>query len=222
MQILDAAIDGYLHRLAACDDPVLEEMERRAEREAFPIIGPQVGRLFQLLARVSGARRVLELGSGFGYSAYWWARALGPAGRVIACESSPHRAALAAAYLERGGLQDRVRIEVGDALEIAARRAAEIETHVDSAEQRRFDIVFNDVDKQDYPGVLELAAATLRPGGLFVSDNMLWSGRVVEPPARDPSTLGVCELTRRLYASDRFETVLLPLRDGVTVSTFAG
>jgi predicted O-methyltransferase YrrM len=155
-----------------------------------------------------GARRVIELGSGFGYSAYWFARAVGERGRVVACESSPERADQAARFLTRGGLADRVEIVVGDALEIVDRRGG------------GFDIVFNDVDKQDYPLVLDKAAAALRPGGLFISDNMLWSGSVLDERPEEASTRGVQELTRRLYASEEFETVLIPLRDGVTVSAF--
>jgi len=210
MDIVNPAIDHYLQRLAVSDDPVLVEMERLAERESFPIVGPQVGRLFQLLARTCAARRVIELGSGFGYSAFWWARAVGPDGHVVACENSPERARQAAAFLERGGLADRVEIVVGDALEIVA------------AQDEPFDVVFNDVDKESYPAVLDLAARALRPGGLFVSDNMIWSGTVLERNPSAASVRGVQELTRRLYASERFETVLIPLRDGVTVSIFNG
>jgi predicted O-methyltransferase YrrM len=220
VQILEPAIDAYLQRLAASDDPVLVEMERLAADESFPIVGPQVGRLFVVLARLGGARRVLELGSGFGYSAYWWALALGPAGRVVACEASPERAERGREFLARGGLLERVEIVVGDALQIAARHGKEIAGG--GGTEGRFDVVFNDVDKKDYPRVLPLAEATLRPGGLFVSDNMLWSGRVVEPGTPSPSTRGVQELTERLHASPRFETTLVPLRDGVTVSVFRG
>ena len=154
------------------------------------------------------ARRIIELGSGFGYSAYWFARAVGPEGLVILTEVSTERAAEAGAFLERGGLSDRVRIEVGDALEIIDRVGGE------------FDIVFKDIDKASYPLVLEKAAAALRPGGLFISDNMLWFGTVLEAQPSEASTRGVQELTRMLYDSEDFRTVLIPLRDGVTVSLY--
>ena len=101
---------------------------------------------------------------------------------------------------------DRTRIEIGDALEIA-------ET-LDGP----FDVVFNDIDKQDYPAALDLALGRLREGGLFISDNMLWQGRVLDREPVDPATRGVAELTRRLYASDVWSTTLVPLRDGVTIS----
>ena len=208
MDITDPAIDLYLHELASPDDPVLREMELLGAERSFPIVGPQVGRLLSVLAQAVSARRVIELGSGFGYSAYWFARAVGPEGQVILTEQSPERAAEARGFLERGGLLDRVRIEVGDGLEIVDRVGGE------------FDVVFNDIDKERYPQVLDKAAAALRPGGLLISDNMLWFGSVLDDPPVDASTQGVCELTRLLYESDDFRTVLIPLRDGVSVSIY--
>jgi predicted O-methyltransferase YrrM len=199
-------VDRYLGELARSTDPVLIEMERLAVDRAFPIVGPQVGRLLYVVAASISARRVLELGSGFGYSALWFARAVGPDGRVVLTESSPERAAEAEGFLRRSRLIDRARIEVGNALEIAERL------------EGPFDIIFNDVDKQDYPAALEIAIDRLRPGGLFISDNMLWRGEVIDGDATDAATRGVLELTRRLYASDRLATTLVPVRDGVTVS----
>jgi predicted O-methyltransferase YrrM len=209
MDIVNPDIDRYLHELANPDDPVLRDMELYAAEENFPIVGPPVGQLLFTLARATRARRVLELGSGFGYSAYWFAKAVGPSGQVILTEMSEERAEQARAYLERGGLIDRVKILVGDALEI-----------VDSIGMG-FDIVFNDVDKELYPRVLGKVTSVLRPGGLFISDNMLWFGTVLEEHPAEASTRGVQELTRMLYASPAFDTVLVPLRDGVTVSTYA-
>lgn len=206
MAIVTPDIDRYLDRLASHDDPVLDEMERRGRRDGFPIVGPQVGRLLRTLAVANGARRVLELGSGFGYSAYWFAGAVGTDGEVVLTEGSPERARDAGAYLERGGFADRVRIEVGDALGVLA--------SIDGP----FDIVFNDIDKEAYPDVLPGVKRVLRPGGLFVSDNMLWFGRVLEEDPEDPATAGVVGLTRALARDPDFHTTLLPVRDGVSVS----
>jgi predicted O-methyltransferase YrrM len=208
VDILDPAIDLYLHDLASPEDPILREMELLGAERSFPIVGPQVGRLLQVLTLACSARRVIELGSGFGYSAYWFARAVGPDGQVILTESSPERAAEAASFLRRGGLFDRVRIEVGNALEIIDSIGGE------------FDIVFNDIDKERYPLVFDPAAAALRPGGLLISDNMLWFGSVLDRDPEDASTRGVQELTRLLHESDDFHSVLIPLRDGVTVSIY--
>ena len=208
MDIVDPAVDRYLRDLASPQDPILREMELVAAERGFPIVGPVVGRLLQLLCRAIRARRVIELGSGFGYSAYWLARGVGPGGEVVLTEHSAEQAAQAQDYLRRGRLDDRVRIHVGDALETIESIGGQ------------FDLVFNDIDKEDYPRVFDRASAALRPGGLLVSDNMLWFGTVLEPNAADPSTRGVQELTRLLHESDEFDTVLLPIRDGVTVSTY--
>ena len=208
MDIIHPDIDRYLHDLASPGDPVLREMEMLAAERSFPIVGPQVGVLLSLLARGIRARRVIELGSGFGYSAYWFARAVGPKGQVVLTERSEENVELARDFLERGGLIDRVRIETGDALDVLDRTGGE------------FDVVFNDIDKADYPKILEPAAAALRPGGLLISDNMLWYGTVLEREPADAATRGVKELTRMLYESADFETTLLPLRDGLTVSIY--
>lgn len=206
MDIVDPDVDRYLHALASPQDAVLREMELFAAERNFPIVGPQVGRLLDVLARASGAKRVFELGSGFGYSAYWFARAVGEGGEVVLTDLSEERAELARCFLDRGGLAGRVRTEVGDALEILDRTPGE------------FDLVFNDIDKERYPEVLDRAAGALRHGGLLISDNMLWYGTVLEERPIEPSAVAVKELTRRLFESPEFTTVLLPLRDGVTVS----
>ncbi len=208
MDIIEPAIERYLHELANPDDPILREMEVVAAERSFPIVGPQVGQLLNILARSISARRVIELGSGFGYSAYWFAQAVGPEGQVVLTEGSAERAAEAKSYLARGGLLDRVRIEVGDGLQIIDRIGGQ------------FDIVFNDIDKERYPEVLDKAEAALRPGGLFISDNMLWFGSVLDAEPAEASTRGVKELTRRLYESPDFRSVLIPMRDGVTVSIY--
>jgi predicted O-methyltransferase YrrM len=206
MDLVHPDIDRYLGGLAASGDPVLEEMEGLARDRGFPIIGPQVGQMLYVLALTIGARRVLELGSGFGYSAYWFSRAVGPEGEVILTEGSDDKASEARGFLERGGFTDRVRVEVGDALEIAGRLDGE------------FDIVFNDIDKHDYGRAFDVALARVRPGGLFITDNMLWQGKVLDDDPDDATTQGVKTLTRKLYASDEVAATLIPLRDGVTVA----
>ena len=206
MDLVHPDIDRYLTSLAAHGDPVLGEMERIGAERDFPIVGPQVGRLLEVAARACGARRVLELGSGFGYSAYWFLRAVGPEGTVLLTEGSLERAKEADGFLTRGGFAGRFRIEVGDGLEIAA------------ALTGPFDVLFCDVDKHDYPKALPLARRLLRPGGLFITDNMLWDGKVLAPAPDDLTTGGVLELTRALYAAPDFATTLVPLRDGLTVA----
>jgi len=204
MDLVHPDIDRYLTSLAAHGDPVLGEMEKLGAERNFPIVGPQVGRLLEVAARSCGARRVLELGSGFGYSAYWFLRAVGSEGTVFLTEGSAELTREAEAFLTRGGFAGRFRIEVGDGLEIAA------------ALTGPFDVVFCDIDKHDYPKALPIARRLLRPGGLFITDNMLWDGKVLAPD--DLQTRGVLELTRALYADTDFVTTLVPLRDGLTVA----
>jgi len=205
MDLVDRRIDAYLANLAAHGDPVLAEMEALGEQREFPIVGPQVGRLLEVAARACGARSVLELGSGFGYSAYWFLRAVGNEGTVLLTEGSAERAREADAFLTRGGFAGRYRIEVGDGLAIA------------EALSGPYDVVFCDIDKHDYPKALPVARRLLRAGGLFITDNMLWDGNVLSSP-QDRTTEGVLALTRELYAAKDFAATLVPIRDGVTVA----
>jgi caffeoyl-CoA O-methyltransferase len=206
MDIVNPVIEEYLRQVAPSGDEVSAEMERLAERRRFPIVGPLVGRLLHLLARSIGAREIFECGSGFGYSAFWFARALSPGGRVVLTEGSAENCASARGFLGRAGLMDRIVIEKGDALEILPRY------------QGPFDIIFCDIDKRDYPRVHPLMKSRLRSGGLFICDNMLWSGRVVLEQHQDDDTRGVRELTRLLHADAELHTSIVPLRDGVGIS----
>lgn len=210
MDLVDPRIDRYLAALASHDDPVLREMESIASAREFPIVGPQVGRLLEALARSCGATRVLELGSGFGYSAYWFLRAVGPRGTVLLTEGSNDNALAADELLTRGGFAGRFRIEVGDGLAVAEALAPP------------FDIVFCDIDKHEYPKALPIARRLLRTGGLFITDNMLWDGKVLNPPADDRVTQGVLELTAALKAAPDFALTLVPIRDGVTIAVKIG
>jgi predicted O-methyltransferase YrrM len=211
MQLLEPGIEQYLRALVPAPDAVRAEMEELASQRRFPIIGPLVGNLCGVLARALGARRVFEMGSGFGYSTLWFAHAVGPEGLVVHTEGSADNSRLARGFLTRAGLADRVRFEVGDARELLA-------AELGSPGTRPFDIVFNDMDKEQYPDVLPLARRALRAGGLLVCDNMLWSGRVLRPHEADEETQGILTLSRLLAAADDFQTTLVPLRDGVTVS----
>jgi caffeoyl-CoA O-methyltransferase len=210
MDLVNPEIDAYLTRLARHDDPVLAEMERVGAARSFPIVGPQVGRVLEVAARACGARRVLELGSGFGYSAYWFLRAVGAEGTVILTEGSADNAREAESFLTRGGFAGRFRIEIGDGLAIAGSLSGP------------FDVVFCDVDKHAYPRALPIARRLLRPGGLFITDNMLWRGEVLAPDAGDAARQGVVSLTRDLYAAGDFVAALVPIRDGVTIAVKVG
>ncbi len=206
MDIVNPEIEGYLSRLDGERSPVLLEMEERARNAGFPIVGPQVGRLLAVLARAAGARSVLELGSGFGYSALWFARALPEEGTVLCTDTSERHEQEAREYFRRSGLEHKLRFAVGDALEIL------------EAQRGPFDIILNDIDKQDYPRVVELVLPRLRRGGLFITDNTLWGATVLEEHTSSVSTAGVRRFNEIMAASPQTEAVLLPLRDGLTLA----
>jgi predicted O-methyltransferase YrrM len=204
--ITNPAVEEYLYNLLPARDAVLAEMEAKAAQRHIPIVGPAVGRLFHLLARISGAKTVFELGSAIGYSTIWWARAVGESGRVVYTDGDRRNADEARGYFERAGVADRIEILTGDALELLSERKSE-----------SLDIIFNDVDKEDYPRVFKLAVPRLKHGGLLVADNVLWSGKVVNSKP-DESTRGVLEFNRLLYSSSELEVTILPLRDGIALA----
>ena len=204
-EITGDKVEKYLYDILPERDAVLRDMEEQAKQRNIPIVGPAVGRLLYQLARLVNAKTVFEAGSAIGYSTIWWARAVGEGGRVVYTDSNQKNADEARGYFQRAGVADRVDIRIGDALEILS-------------EQRpaSYDIVFNDVDKEDYPRVFKLATPRVRPGGLFVTDNVLWSGKVVDP--QDESSRAIVEFNRMLYASKEMFTTIIPLRDGVAVA----
>jgi len=204
--IVEVAVDKYMLELLPQRDPVLVQMEAEAKRQNIPIVGPMVGRVLYQYARLIQARKVFEMGSAIGYSTLWWARAVGASGRVVYTDGDQKNAAQARRYFKSAGIASRIRIAVGDALELL------------SEENEQFDIIFNDVDKEDYPRVLDLVVGRLRKGGLFVTDNVLWSGRVSEAKPREPSTRAIQEFNRRLYTMKAFFTTIIPLRDGLAVA----
>jgi caffeoyl-CoA O-methyltransferase len=204
--ITQPGVEDYLYSLLPERDAVLRDMEGDAARRNIPIVGPAVGRLLHQLAQLAGAKIVFEMGSAIGYSTIWWARAVGPGGKVFYTDGSQENAAVARRNVERAGVADRVSIHVGDALEIL------------SEQKQPFDVIFNDVDKEDYPRVFRVALPRLRQHGLFVTDNVLWSGRVADPAgASEPSTKAILEFNRLIYSSPELFTTIIPLRDGVAV-----
>ena len=205
--IVNPKIEEYLRRLYDDGDAVRHEMEELAKERKFPIVGPLVGRMLEVLTRTIGARRIFELGSGYGYSALHFARAAGPGAVVHCTELSEDNIRLAESFLTRAGVWDRVTYHRQEAT--AALKAV----------GGTWDIVYLDIDKQGYPPVVDLAHAHLRPGGLFITDNVLWSGRILEGEDDGTSaTQGVKEFTRRLFSHKGFQSFINPTRDGVAVA----
>lgn len=210
MDIVNPRIEDYLRGLFEEEHPVAAEMEALAEERDFPIVGRLVGITLEVLARAVGARRVFEMGSGYGYSAYWFSRATGPGGEVHMTEGDPENQRRALEYLERAGLADRVTSHVGNALEIIDEVPGE------------FDVVFCDIDKGDYPEAWAKARERIRVGGLYLCDNVLWSGRVAQDEVTDDVAPGwtdrVREHNRAVAADDRYRSTVIPTRDGVMVA----
>jgi predicted O-methyltransferase YrrM len=206
MNFTDEAVVGYMRKLCGrYDEAVLQEMEERAEKNDFPIIGRLVGPLLEVAARAVGARRVLEMGSGYGYSAYWFARAAGEAGEVVLTDGDPANAALAEEYLTKAGLWSRCRFMVGDAIESLRNTEGD------------FDVVYCDIDKSDYPRAFTEAKQRVRPGGLYICDNVLWSGRVARDDD-DAWTQAIRQQNEMIYADENWLPTILPQRDGVMLA----
>lgn len=199
-------VDDYLYSMLPKRDDVLAEMEEYATQHHIPIVGPAVARVLEQLALMINARTVFELGSAIGYSTIWWARAVGENGRVVYTDGDSKNAERARGYFARAGVAKRITLHTGDALEFL------------SEQKQEFDIIFNDVDKDDYPRVLRLVAPRLRPGGLFITDNVLWSGRVAEKHPTDTRTRAILEFNRKLFDAKEFYTTILPIRDGLAVA----
>ncbi len=199
-------VDDYLYSLLPKRDEVLAEMEGYAAVHSIPIVGPAVARVLQQLALTINASTVFELGSAIGYSTIWWARAVGEKGRVIYTDGDPKNAERARQYFDRAGVSNRITLYTGDALEFL------------SEQKQQYDVIFNDVDKEDYPRVLRLVSPRLRKGGLFITDNVLWSGRVADKSPKDATTKAILEFNRLLYSSEDFYTTILPIRDGLAVA----
>lgn len=207
LDIVNPAVEQYLEGLLRSREPWFVEMEELANREAFPAIGPMVGIMLEILARAINAKRILELGSGYGYSGLWFARALQEDGYLLLSDFAAEHKTMAEKYFTMARKKHLMEFRVGDALALLKEQTGP------------FDIVFNDVDKELYPKVIEPVYKILRIGGLFITDNTLWFGKVAA--ATDPcdrATAAVKDFNRKLNAHPGFLTTWLPMCDGVSIS----
>jgi predicted O-methyltransferase YrrM len=207
--IVPDLVEAYLASLNTLNDDVLDAIA--AEGRDLPLVDPEVGALLHVLTLAFGARRVLEIGTAIGYSGSWIARALPRDGMLITLEIDAPRAARAKANFARAGVAERTSVMIGDASVLLAKVRGP------------FDLIFQDGEKRQYGPMLDRLAALLRPGGLLITDNVLWDGEVVpgyiDPPVRNPEqTAAVAAYNARLSAAANFKTSWLPLRDGIAVS----
>jgi len=204
----DPQLASYLESLVPEREAEIQAMETRARENGFPIIGPAAGHFCYQIARMSGARRIFELGSGFGYSTAWFARAVreNGGGEVHHVVWDKKLSREARGSLDRLGYGDVVRYHIGEAVQTLREATGP------------FDLIFNDIDKADYPASLQVIAEKLRPGGVLIVDNMLWYGRIFDEQNNSADTVAVREMTRLLAKSEEWVTSLVPIRDGITVS----
>lgn len=200
----------YVEGLFAPEDAVLSDLRHAMGAVGLPeiYISAEEGRLLQVLLRAIGARRVVELGTLGGYSAVWMARALPESGRLITVERDPARAELARRHIGRAGLESRVEVRVGEALELLDGLAAE----------GPFDAVFIDADKENYPRYLDWCLNVVRSGGLVIGDNAFQEGEVVDDSAQNAEVRGIREFNRRLASDPRLTSIVVPTRDGVAIA----
>lgn len=210
-QIVPDAIEQYLASLNRGVDSLLAEIAAAGTKRDLPLVDAEVGALLRVLATAVGATKILEIGTAVGYSGIWLAGALPPGGMLLTMEMDPARAQEARQNFERAGLADRVNVIVGDAQRMIQKVAGP------------FDLIFQDGDKKLYVPLLDRCVALLRPGGLLVTDNVLWDGRVVPGFSSgsdhdDESTRAIAEYNERLASHPALLTATVPLRDGVSIS----
>jgi predicted O-methyltransferase YrrM len=210
-QIVPDAVERYLRGLNRNSDPVLREIARAGETQGLPLVDAEVGALLRVLAVALGATRVLEIGTAIGYSGIWLAGALPSGGMLLTMEVDGVLARTARENFARAGVADRTSVIVGDAQRMIAKVAGP------------FDLIFQDGDKGLYGPMLDRLVALLRPGGLLVTDNVLWDGEVVPgyvpSPRRNPDdTRAIADYNERLNAHPQLMTATIPLRDGVAIS----
>jgi predicted O-methyltransferase YrrM len=209
--IVPDPVERYLSELNRAHDQVLDDIAGDGEAQQLPLVDAEVGALLRVLATAIGARRILEIGTCIGYSGIWLARALPADGMLITMEKDPQRAAVAKRNFERAGVGDRVSIMVGDAALKIVKVAGP------------FDLVFQDGHKPLYNTLLDPIVKLLRPGGLLVTDNVLWDGEVVPgfiqtPRRNDDDTKAIAEYNQRISTHPQLLTSIIPLRDGVAIS----
>ena len=205
MDILNPRLEGYILDLMPRQSEVLEEMYQYGTGRNFPLIGPLCGQFLRQMALVSRAKRIFEMGSGFGYSAAWFSLGMPDDGSIICTDGDPENKDRAVSYFKRLGIDHKIEFHVGMAQDILKQYDGP------------FDIIFNDVDKEQYPGTLDIALPRLRKGGLFITDNALWHGKVIDPEG-DIYTTGVKEFNKLSFGRTDIVTMIVPLRDGMAVS----
>lgn len=203
---------SYVSQLFAGEDDVLRYVRQQTEAHGLPMINlePNEARLLQMLVRLHGAERVVEVGTLAGYSAIWIARALPERGSLITIEHSSKHARLARANIEQAGLAHKITVLQGDGKQVLQKLAGDAP----------YDLVFIDADKASYPAYLNWAADNLRVGGALVADNVFWSGQILNPQSEDDH--GLVRFNRALAEHPRFESTIIEVGDGIALGVKTG
>ena len=205
IDLIEPKINKYLKGLINQDDAVLQEMEKLAEKWDFPIVGFQVGQILYLMAKLKNPKVIFELGSGFGYSAWWFARAIGAKAKVHWTDRSQENFKLAKDFLKKANLEQKIVFHFGDAIQSL------------KSFNGKVDLLFVDMDKESYPAAYRLFKERCRKGAVLIADNMLWDGRVIRK-SKEASTQGIQEFTRLVFDDPDMVSTILPIRDGVLIS----
>ncbi len=199
--ITDPKIEKYLENLSFEEDPVLQEMEEIARKENFPIVGPLVGRFLYILTKQKNPSLIVELGSGYGYSAYWFAKAINT-GKVVLIDYQEKNIEKAKEFFKKAGFEKKAEFRVGDAVEIAK-------------EYKNIDVLFLDLEKSRYLEAVQSLEKNLSENFLIIADNVLWHGKVIEENP-DRKTSAVKQFNE--YMFKHFFSAIIPLRDGLLLS----
>jgi len=201
-------VQDYLTSLVPPREPELQAMEEYAAKNDFPIIGPSCGYYCYQLARMIGARSVFELGSGYGYSTAWFAKAVRENGGGVIHHTvwDDKLSRMAQEYLSRLGYGDLVQYHNAEAVETLRKT------------QGPFDIIFNDIDKHGYPDSLPVTKEKLRSGGILIIDNMIWHGQILDPDDHEKNTEAIRQFTSAITTDPDWIVSLTPTRDGMIVA----
>jgi len=198
-------IEDYILEKTWIEDKLVDEMHTYAEINEVPIIGPLVGKYLYQIALITNAEKIFEMGSGFGYSAYWFAKAFKGKGKVNCTDFSGDHKEAAKSFFKKAGFENYLEFVCGNSLEILKESGD------------KYDIIFIDIDKEEYPYVIDITYDKLNKNGLMIADNTLWYGRVIEDDEL-PSTKGIKKFNNMMSLDKRFITTIIPLRDGITLS----